>query len=240
MKTEKKYCYEYPHPAVTTDCVIFGFDGKEMNILLVERGIEPFKGSWALPGGFLGMNETAEECARRELREETGVSDVFMEQLHVFSSVHRDPRERVLTVAFYALVRMSDYKVVGGDDAADAEWFNWSELPPLAFDHADIVRMARKRLKERLGTAPLAFDLLEEKFKMSELQQLYELINETTYDRRNFQRKMLSSGLLMDKGANTDSEPNRPAQLYKFNEEEYIREKEEKDNKGRRWFPFDI
>jgi len=100
---KKKYTYEYPHPAVTTDCVIFGFDGKDMHVLLIERGIEPYKGAWALPGGFINMDETVEQGAMRELREETGVKDVFLEQLHVFSDVKRDPRERVITVAFYAL-----------------------------------------------------------------------------------------------------------------------------------------
>jgi len=234
---EQTYTYKYPHPAVTTDCVIFGFDGKDMHVLLIERGIDPYKGAWALPGGFINMDETVEQGAMRELWEETGVKDVFLEQLHVFSDVKRDPRERVITVAFYALVRKSDYKVIGGDDASDADWFKWDELPPLAFDHADIIKMARQRLQERLHTTPLAFKLLDEKFKMSELQRLYELINDTQYDRRNFNRKMMSSGVLDFQGLNPEREPNRAAQLYSFDADSYEKEKKKK---GGRWFPFDL
>lgn len=117
------YQYKYPHPAVTTDCVVFGFDGKQLHILLIERGIEPFKGLWALPGGFMNMDETVEQCALRELKEETGVENIYMEQFHVFSDVLRDPRERVVTVAFLALVRKSDFRLIAGDDAARASWF---------------------------------------------------------------------------------------------------------------------
>ncbi|MCQ2376076.1 MAG: NUDIX hydrolase [Salinivirgaceae bacterium] len=190
------YSYQYPHPAVTTDCVIFGFDGSAMNILLVERGIEPFKGSWALPGGFLKMDETVEQGALRELHEETGVTDVFLEQFHVFSDVKRDPRERVLTVAFLALVRKNSYQLIAGDDASEAEWFEWNNLPPLAFDHADIIQLARKCLQQKLRIQPIAFKLLNNVFKMSELQLIYELIHGTTYDRRNFARKMQASGFV--------------------------------------------
>jgi len=227
---EKSYAYKYPRPAVTTDCVIFGFDGKDLNIALIERGLEPFKGYWALPGGFIKMDETVEECARRELEEETGARVLYMEQLHVFSEVDRDPRERVLTVAFYALVSKSDYNLVGGDDAASAAWFPWDELPPLAFDHQKIVKTAKERLRERLRTAPLAFKLLGEKFKMSELQRLYELINHTTYDRRNFQRKMRSSGFIAEEGIDSTPTASRPPQLYSFNELSYKKKAEEDEN----------
>lgn len=112
-----KYCYEYPRPAVTTDCVIFGFDNGELKILLVERGIEPYKGRWALPGGFMQMDENTEQCARRELFEETGVENLFIEQLFTFSDVDRDPRGRVVTISYYALIKLSDYKIQAGDDA---------------------------------------------------------------------------------------------------------------------------
>ncbi len=196
---EKTYTYKYPHPAVATDCVIFGFDGRSLYILLIERGLEPYKGLWALPGGFLKMDETVEQCARRELQEETGVSEVFLEQFHVFSDVKRDPRERVLSVAFYALVRKSDYRLMAGDDAARAQWFVVDELPPLAFDHDRIVSMARRCIQERLRVKPIGFRLLDEKFSMSELQRIYEVINGTTYDRRNFQRKMMNTGLLEER-----------------------------------------
>ncbi|MCF0178285.1 MAG: NUDIX hydrolase, partial [Bacteroidales bacterium] len=159
---------------------------------------EPFKGCWALPGGFINMDETAEESALRELFEETGIRNIFLEQFHVFSDVLRDPRERVLTIAFLALVRKSDYQVIAGDDAAAARWFVWDELPPLAFDHAEIIRMGKKSLQLKLRTEPIAFKLLNNEFSMSELQRIYETIHETTYDRRNFARKMAASGLLRE------------------------------------------
>lgn len=219
---EKQYTYKYPHPSVTTDCVIFGFDGKEMHILLVERGIEPYKGSWALPGGFLRMDESVEECARRELLEETHLNlpkDTYLEQFHVFSDPKRDPRERVLTVAFYALVKPGDYKVSGGDDATKAQWFNWGETPPLAFDHEDIINMAKDRLKERLRTQPIAFKLLDDKFSMTELQTLYEEILGVKYDRRNFYRKVLSSGLLEEEGVSKKMLASRRPNLYSVNED---------------------
>ena len=231
------YTYEYPHPAVTTDNVIFGYDGLDLHVLLVERGLEPFKGSWALPGGFLRMDETIEECARRELAEETNVKDVYLKQFHIFSDVKRDPRERVLTVAFFALVRKSDYELLAGDDASDACWFTFDELPPLAFDHHEIIAHARKALQEELRLRPIAFKLLDEKFSMSELQRLYELINETNYDRRNFQRKMMASGFLEDKGVSKTVKANRPPQLFSFDEKLYEQSLEEDE---RRKFPFDF
>ncbi|MCF0176451.1 MAG: NUDIX hydrolase [Bacteroidales bacterium] len=198
------FSYEYPHPAVTTDSVVFGFDGKDLHVLLIERGIEPFKGSWALPGGFLKMDETAEEGARRELFEETNVRDIFLEQFHTFSKVGRDPRERVITIAFYALVRKGSYEVIAGDDAARAHWFILDELPPLAFDHDEIIDAAREAVKKRLRLEPIAFRLLDEEFSLSDLQRLYEIINGRSYDRRNFQKKMLASGYLQRMDVDTE------------------------------------
>lgn len=191
------YTYKYPHPAVTADCVIFGFDGTSINILLIERGIEPYKGTWALPGGFLNLDETVEEGAKRELYEETNVENIYLEQIHVFSTVDRDPRERVLTVAFFALVSKNEFEVIAGDDASKAQWYEWNNLPPLAFDHAEIIGMAREKLQEKLRISPIAFKLLNKVFKMDELQRIYELIHERKYDRRNFMRKMEASGFLM-------------------------------------------
>lgn len=231
------YTYKYPHPSVTADNVIFGFDGNNLHILLVERGLEPYKGCWALPGGFLQMDETIEECAKRELAEETNVQDVYLQQFQVFSGVKRDPRERVLTVAFFALVRKSDYEVIAGDDASDASWFLLSELPPLAFDHHEIIAQARIKLQEELRLRPIAFKLLDEKFSMSELQRLYELINDTRYDRRNFQRKMMASGYLADEGISQAVSANRPPQLFSFDEASYERSLSEPERKK---YPFDF
>lgn len=212
------YQYEYPHPALTADCVVFGFDGRDLHLLLIERGGEPYKGSWALPGGFMRIDETVEQCARRELREETGVEDVFMEQFRVFSDVQRDSRERVVTTAFLALVRKSDYRLIAGDDASQAQWFPLDELPPLAFDHDDIIKAARERLREKMRIAPVALRLLDEKFSIGELQRLYEVINDTRYDRRNFYRKMLSTGLLNEEGESPEKDmPGRRPVLYSLN-----------------------
>lgn len=215
------YQYKYPHPALTSDSVVFGFDGKQLHILLIERGIEPFKGSWALPGGFMNIDETIEQCALRELKEETGVERIFLEPFGVFSAVKRDPRERVVTVAFVALVRKSDYQLMAGDDAARACWFEIDELPPLAFDHHDIIAQGRKKLTEMMRVKPIGFRLLDKKFSMSELQRLYEAVNGTTYDRRNFARKMTSTGLLRDEGVSPVAAHNRFPNLYSFDEESY-------------------
>ena len=191
-----KYCYQYPHAAITADCVIFGFDGEKLKILLIERGLEPYKGMWALPGGFMKINETIEQTAHRELAEETGLQEIYLEQFKVFSTVDRDPRERVVTVAFIALVRPGDYKLLAGDDASNALWFDERYLPPMAFDHADIILAARRHLAEIIRIRPIAFKLLNEIFSMSELQRVYEAINGTSYDRRNFQRKAIQTGLI--------------------------------------------
>lgn len=188
------YTYEYPHPAVATDCVVFGFNGKMLEILLIKRGIDPFKGAWAFPGGFMKMEETAEECAQRELREETGFTAHSMKQLGAFTSLHRDPRERVVSIAFYALVQPSE--VVGGDDANLAQWFPVDEAPPLAFDHDYILRKALQQLRKDIHFEPVGFELLSQSFTMSELQRLYEAILGVHFDRRNFEKKMLQTGIL--------------------------------------------
>ena len=190
----QKYTYDYPHPAVATDCVVFGFDGHELKILLIERGIEPFKGAWALPGGFLRMDETAEQCALRELVEETGLNLNYLKQLGTFSDVNRDPRERVISIAFYALARKSD--VQGGDDAAQAKWFGINEVPRLAFDHDSILHKAMEKIREDIHFEPVGFGLLDKEFTMSELQRLYEAILGVQFDRRNFHKKMLQTGII--------------------------------------------
>lgn len=221
---KKKYTYEYPHPAVTTDCVVFGFDGDGLSVLLIQRGIEPFRGKWALPGGFIRMDETAEEGALRELREETGVKDIFIEQLRAFSGVNRDPRERVLTIAFCALVRQKDYDVIGGDDAADARWFALDEVPELAFDHAEILRCAQEYLRQRIHFEPIGFHLLDKQFTMPQLQSIYEAVMNTRFDRRNFSKKMLAEGYVVPTGKTAKLEKgvaHRAPKLFKFDEKKY-------------------
>lgn len=219
MTVKGTYTYDYPRPAVTTDCVIFGYDGKELKVLLIERGIEPFKGCWAFPGGFLNMDEDALAGARRELKEETGLEDAFIEQFHTFSEPGRDPRGRVITIAHYALVKIQE--VEGGDDAAQAIWFPIGEVPPLAFDHDRILRMAMSRLKERIHFEPVGFELLPDVFTMPQLQNLYEAILEVHFDRRNFASKMLKLGILEDTGDRPAGASSRIPVSYRFNKEKY-------------------
>lgn len=216
---ENKYCYRYPHPAVTTDCVIFGFDGERLQVLLIERGIEPFKGRWAFPGGFIKMDETAEQGALRELKEETGMENAYIQQFHTFSNPNRDPRERVITIAFYALVRIQEVK--GGDDAASARWFPLDEIPALAFDHDHMLRMATQRLCQEIHFHPIGFELLPEKFTLRELQSLYEAILGITFDRRNFAKKMLHLEILNELDETVWPTPKREAKLFSFNAGKY-------------------
>lgn len=192
----KKYEYDYPRPAVATDCVVFGFDGRSLKVLLIERGVDPFRGMWAFPGGFMRMDETAEECAVRELKEETGLSLTNVRQLGAFTSLYRDPRERIVSIAFYALARQSE--VVGGDDAAKARWWPIDEVPQLAFDHDFILRQAMLRIRQDIHFEPVGFGLLEECFTIADLQRLYESILGVRFDRRNFYNKILKSGILQE------------------------------------------
>lgn len=214
-----KYSYKYPHPSVTTDCVIFGFDGVKLKVLLVERGMAPYKGRWAFPGGFLNMDESAEEGALRELKEETGLEGAYIRQFHTFSAPQRDPRERVITIAYYALVRMQEVK--GGDDASDARWFALDEVPPLAFDHDQILRKAEKTLRQQIYFEPVGFELLPEKFTIKQLQNLYEAILDMRFDRRNFYNKMRRLGMLELTGDTANPSQRREANLFSFNAEKY-------------------
>jgi 8-oxo-dGTP diphosphatase len=217
---QEYYTYKYPRPSVTTDCVIFGYDTKEgLSVLLIKRGIEPFKDHWAFPGGFIKMDEDAETGARRELKEETSLETAHIEQFGCFSEVNRDPRERVITIAYYALVKKSE--VVGGDDASEAHWFPIDNVPPLAFDHDRILRVALKTLKEKIHFIPIGFELLPSVFTMPQLQELYESILEVKFDRRNFSNKMLKLGILTVVGERPKNAGTRIPITYKFNEDNY-------------------
>lgn len=214
-----KYHYKYPHPSVTTDCVIFGFDGKALKVLLIRRGLEPYKGRWAFPGGFLNMTESAEEGAARELKEETGLEGAYIRQFHTFSAPDRDPRERVITIAFYALVRLCE--VSGGDDAEDAAWFPLDEVPDLAFDHDEILRRAKQALRQQIHFEPVGFELLPERFTINELLKLYEALLGIQLDKRNFIKKMKRFHLI-EKLEDTVNPTNRQeAHLYRFNKANY-------------------
>ena len=217
---EGNYVYKYPHPAVTTDCVIFGYDPKEgLSILLVKRGIEPYKDYWAFPGGFIKMDEDAETGARRELKEETGLETPYVEQFGCFSEVNRDPRGRTVTIAHFALVKKAEVK--GADDAAQAKWFPIGSIPPLAFDHDRILRVALKALREKIHFEPVGFERLPEVFTMPQLQDLYESVLEVKFDRRNFASKMLKLGILNEVNDGTVRKGTRTPIKYSFNLDSY-------------------
>ena len=170
------YKYEYPRPAVTVDCVLFGLDEEDLKVLLIQRDLEPFAGKWALPGGFVHVGESPEESARRELREETGVNNVYLEQLYTFGQPDRDPREHTISIAYYALVNLNDHKILAATDAREAAWFEIDDIPNLAFDHDVIIRTAYERLCGKVRYQPIGFELLPNKFTLRQLQKLYEKV----------------------------------------------------------------
>jgi 8-oxo-dGTP diphosphatase len=215
------YTYEHPRPAVTVDCVVFGWGGDALELMLVRRAAEPFRDRWALPGGFAQIDEDLEDAARRELEEETGTAHLYLEQLYTLGAPDRDPRGRVITVAYYALVSLADHPVRGGSDAVEAAWFATGDLPPLAFDHAEIVALARDRLRAKVRYAPVGFELLPSRFTLTQLQRLYEVILERDLDKRNFRKKVLSLGLLIATGERETGVPRRAAQLYRFDRRKY-------------------
>ena len=215
------YTYQYPRAALTVDCVVFGFDEGDLKVLLIERGLEPFKGRWALPGGFVRFDETVDAAARRELQEEAGLTNVYLEQLYTFGELDRDPRERVVSVAYYALVKLAEHAAKAATDAANAQWFPISKVSKLAFDHGDILQAAVERLKGKVRYEPIGFELLPAKFTLSQLQHLYEAVLGTELDKRNFRKKVLSFGLLVPLKETQMLGRHRPAQLFQFNTDKY-------------------
>ncbi len=220
-----QYEYEYPRPALTVDCVVFGLqvDDADLQVMLIRRKLPPFEGQWALPGGFVHIDETLDEAARRELAEETGITNLFLEQLYTFGALERDPRERVVSVAYYALVRMSDHDVQAATDAADAAWFGVDELPTLGFDHEQILQVALERLRGKVRYRPIGFELLPEMFTLTQLQRVYEAILGTELDKRNFRRKVQKTGLVVETGEVQKDVAHRAAQLYRFDRRQYRR-----------------
>lgn len=218
---QKKYTYEYARPAVTTDCTIFGFNRGELKVLLIERSIEPFIRKWALPGGFVGEDETAEECAKRILLKETCIDNLFMEQLYTFSKIDRDPRFRVISIGYYALVNINNYEAKAGEDTSNIKWFKMDKLPELAFDHSKILEKALSRLKGKIKYQPIGFELLPEKFTLPDLRSLYEVILQAELDDRNFRKKILGYNLLIDTGEQQRGARNRAPKLYQFNKKRY-------------------
>lgn len=215
------FTYQYPRAALTVDCVVFGFDEGELKVLLIRRGLAPLKGRWALPGGFVRVEETLDAAARRELAEETGLTNVFLEQLYTFGAVDRDPRERVVSVAYYALVKSAEHRAAAATDASDAGWFPVAKPPALAFDHAEILSTALARLRGKVRYEPIGFELLPPKFTLSQLQHLYEAVLQAELDKRNFRKRILGMGLLVALKEQARAGAHRPAQLFRFDARKY-------------------
>ena len=208
---------------VTVDLVIFALREGELQVLLIQRGVPPFEGRWALPGGFVTRGESLEDAARRELVEETGVRDVYLEQLYTFGDPGRDPRGRVITVAYYALMTGEAATPVAGTDAGAARWVPARNHPPLAFDHERILDYALERLANKLEYTTVGFQLLPKKFTLSHLQRVYESVLGRPLDKRNFRRKIALLGILKPLEEWAQEGPSRPAQLFKFSAKQFER-----------------
>jgi len=204
---------------VTADVVIFTIKENKLKVLLVKRANEPFKGKWAIPGGFIRLSENLDDAALRILKEKTNVQNIYLEQLYTFGDPKRHPNSRVITVAYFALIRSDDIELSFDKDAeaiVSVEWHPVYNLPPLAFDHKEIIEYSLKRTRERLDFCPIAFQLLPQKFTLTELQKSYELIIAKKLDKRNFRKKMLSASILKELNEHTKSASKRPARLYSF------------------------
>lgn len=224
MRAPKEtFSYPYPHPAVTTDVVVFTIRDQQLSVLLVKRANPPFDGSWALPGGFLDIDEDLEACAQRELQEETGISGLYLEQLYTFGSADRDPRERVISVTYYALVPLDALATPrAASDAADVGWHAFNTLPPLAFDHAEIAQMAYDRLVAKLDYSTIAFGFMPKTFTLSELQCVYEILLNQPLDKRNFRKRILSFDLIEETGKQRRNGKHRPAREYRVKHPERV------------------
>ncbi|MBR9678418.1 MAG: NUDIX hydrolase [Nanoarchaeota archaeon] len=204
----------FERPSVTADIVVFTTQNNELKVLLIKRGSTPFKDHWALPGGFINKGESIEQAAKRELQEETGVKNVYLEQLYTFGKPKRDPRGRIITVSYYALIKSKGVKLEAREDAAEAKWFPAYKLPELAFDHQEIIEYAKQRLQWKLEYTTVGFQLLPNEFTLTELQKIYEIILNKKFDKRNFRKKINSLDLLKYAGKMTRKVAHRPAKLY--------------------------
>ena len=211
---------------VAVDAVVFGYRNQALHLLLIQRKLEPYRGGWALPGGFVLDNESLEAAVHRELSEETNVTINYLEQLYTFGQPNRDPRFRTVAVAYYALVKPEAFAIAASTDAEDVRWFDVRELPDLAFDHAEIIQHALQRLRSKLRYEPVGFGLLSEKFLFSDFEKLYATILDKPIDRRNFRKKVLSFGLLTELDEKRSDGKGRPANLFQFNENQYFKMKE--------------
>ena len=222
---------DYPKPSVTVDVVIMALRDNELQVLLIKRDAEPYRGKWALPGGFVRIDEALDAAARRELEEETGVAHVYLEQLYTFGDLNRDPRGRVISVAYIALAP-TPLAVHGGSDAGDAQWWPVNSQPPLAFDHTDIVQLALTRLRYKIEYSAVGFRLMPPEFTLSELQTAYEVVLGEPLDKRNFRRR-IAEAKVIEPLAEVRSGEGRPARLYRWRS----RPEAAAEVKARRLFP---
>lgn len=212
---------------LSVDAVVFGYESQKLSILLIKRKYEPFKDKWALPGGFVLLNENLEEAVERELYEETGVKINYLEQLYTFGNVNRDPRGRVVSVAYFGLIKPDGFHLKADTDAAAVAWFTMDDLPELSFDHQQIIEMAFNRLRGKLTYEPIGFELLDEKFPFSDLEHLYTTVLNRPIDRRNFRKKIIQLGVVDELAEKTSAGTGRPGKLFKFNEKRFFELKEE-------------
>jgi 8-oxo-dGTP diphosphatase len=207
---------------LAVDAIVFGYSDNQLQVLLVQQKFGLLKGQWALVGGFVHDNEPLQTAVQRELKEEAGINVDYLEQLYTFGDqLDRDPRARVVSVAYFALVNTNQYKLIANSDAQDARWYPINALPPLAFDHDNIIAKAYQRLQSKLGYQPVGFNLLPELFLFSDLENLYCTILNKEIDRRNFRKKMLSFGILEETNFVKPRKSGRPGKLFKFNTLKY-------------------
>jgi 8-oxo-dGTP diphosphatase len=212
---------------ISVDAVVFGYDPEDgVSVLLITRKYEPFQKFWALPGGLVKNEESLEDAVRRELKEEAGMDVSYLEQLYSFGKPDRDPRNRVVSIAYYGLVRPKDYQISAQTDAEDVAWFNIKKLPRLAFDHKHIVDTAIKRLRGKMAYEPIGFELLDKKFPFSDLEKLYQSLLDRELDRRNFKKKIMTYGFLEELNESIQRGAGRPAKLYQFSKKTYFQLKE--------------
>lgn len=209
------------HYPITVDSVVFGYADGQLKVALIERERDPFKAMWAIPGGFMERDETAEETALRELHEETGLEDIYLEQFHTFTSHGRDPRGRTITIVYFALINSDKYQLVASADASRAKWWPAYNIPPLAFFQDEMYAKALEALRIAMKTRPLAFELLPKEFTLTQLQNLYEQVFNIKIDTRNFRRKVTKMAFICSSGKKQTGEKHRPALLYRYDPELY-------------------
>jgi 8-oxo-dGTP diphosphatase len=212
---------------LSVDAVVFGYESGIISVLLIKRKYEPFIGKWAIPGGFVKNEESLEEAVERELQEETGIKINYLEQLYTFGKPFRDPRGRVVTIAYFGLVRPNAFKIFASTDAEQVQWFNIDQLPELSFDHKDILNTAIKRLQGKITYEPIGFELLDKKFPFSDLEKLYTTLLGRAIDRRNFRKKIVGLNVLDELNEKASKGSGRPANLFQFNQKRYFDLKKE-------------